>query len=460
MRHTFGASSADFVMDSNGNALANESGTVWTAQTGGTRILDLLDMNDAVITSVTSLGSPLGAVQFQGPDDGTNTVWLDFGSGRIKVVASTGFAPLDNNGQVPTANLPSNADASAAVTAHEAAANPHAGYLTAAEADLAYDALGAADTAQTAAVASAAELVTNHVADTTDAHAIAGVTGLQAALDAKAATADLDAHLNDLVAAHAATAVSVTPAGNIAATDVQTALEELDTEKSGTGHDHSGTYEPAGTVATHAAVTTSVHGITDTSALETTTGSQAKVDTHVNDAIAAHAATAIAFTPAGSIAATTVQAAIEEVAAEAVGTPGAWSTYTPALTATTTNPTLGTGGSFETTGRYEQVGKTVRFSIIVRFGTAGVAAGSGSFRVSLPVAARSVPLGSLSSTVIEGGGYVQDDNAGLHYHVVPELITTTTVALIRDGAAAVTHNAPFAWAASDSIRISGTYEAA
>ncbi len=46
---------------------------------------------------------------------------------------------------------------------------------------------------------------------------------------------------------------------------------------------------------------------------------QSELDAHVSDASAAHAATAISFTPAGTIAATTVQAAIEEVAAEAGG---------------------------------------------------------------------------------------------------------------------------------------------
>lgn len=65
--------------------------------------------------------------------------------------------------------------------------------------------------------------------------------------------------------------VVFTPAGNIAATDVQAAIEELDTEKSGTGHAHAGTYDPAGTaaaaVSAHEADTTNVHGIADTSAL-------------------------------------------------------------------------------------------------------------------------------------------------------------------------------------------------
>lgn len=50
------------------------------------------------------------------------------------------------------------------------------------------------------------------------------------------------------------------------------------------GHNHSGTYDPAGTASSavnaHAGVTTSVHGIANTAALETTTGATAKVTAH------------------------------------------------------------------------------------------------------------------------------------------------------------------------------------
>lgn len=53
-----------------------------------------------------------------------------------------------------------------------------------------------------------------------------------------------------------ATEVPFTPAGTIAATDVQAAIEELDTEK-----------EAAGTVAAHESDTTNIHGISDTSQL-------------------------------------------------------------------------------------------------------------------------------------------------------------------------------------------------
>lgn len=46
---------------------------------------------------------------------------------------------------------------------------------------------------------------------------------------------ELDAHINDTTDAHAATAITNTPAGNIAATTVQAAINELDSEKLATG---------------------------------------------------------------------------------------------------------------------------------------------------------------------------------------------------------------------------------
>lgn len=77
-------------------------------------------------------------------------------------------------------------------------------------------------------------------------------------------------HPSQATGAHAATAVSVAPAGNIASTNVQAALEELDSEKSPTGH--------------------------------------------------THAASAITVTPAGSIASTTVQGALQELDSEKAST--------------------------------------------------------------------------------------------------------------------------------------------
>lgn len=62
-----------------------------------------------------------------------------------------------------------------------------------------------------------------------NAHAIAADPHPNYALDT-----DLTAHLNDTVDAHDASAISNVPAGGIAATDVQAALNELDTEKATT----------------------------------------------------------------------------------------------------------------------------------------------------------------------------------------------------------------------------------
>lgn len=92
--------------------------------------------------------------------------------------------------------------------------------------------------------------------------------------------ATLDAHLVDTSDAHDASAISVSPSGNLVSTDVQSALVEIQTELD------------------------SALDILDLAA-------------HTNDAEDAHDASAISFTPAGTVAATEVQAAIEEVSTDA-----------------------------------------------------------------------------------------------------------------------------------------------
>jgi hypothetical protein len=81
----------------------------------------------------------------------------------------------------------------------------------------------------------------NHIADATDAHAASAITntpaGTIAATTVQAAVNELDTdiqgHITDATAAHAASAVAVTPAGNLASTDVQSALVELQTDING-----------------------------------------------------------------------------------------------------------------------------------------------------------------------------------------------------------------------------------
>lgn len=133
----------------------------------------------------------------------------------------------------------------------------------------------------------------------------------------------------------------------------------------------------------------------------------------------------------------------------------AWETWTPALTASTTNPTLGTGST--ATGRYGRIQKTVFGQLLVQFGTSGVAQGSGFYFVSVPITAQ-------ASGPTVGSGYILDNSASLLRHVVAVLDTTSRMALWIDNSTnfAVSATNPFAggWAANDSMRIDFQYEAA
>lgn len=124
-------------------------------------------------------------------------------------------------------------------------------------------------------------------------------------VDLSVLAADFDAHLVDLVDAHDASAISNVPSGNLAATDIQSAVNELQSD-----------------IDTRATTT----ALTD----------------HINDTTAAHAASAVSVTPAGNLAADDVQEALEELQSD-VDT-----RLTAASTATLTNKTFdadGTGNS-------------------------------------------------------------------------------------------------------------------
>jgi hypothetical protein len=131
----------------------------------------------------------------------------------------------------------------------------------------------------------------------------------------------------------------------------------------------------------------------------------------------------------------------------------AWETWTPALTASTTNPTLGTGSTI--TGRYGRIQKTVFGNVTIVFGTSGVAAGTGFYFVSLPITAQ-------SNTPPVGSGWMLDNSVGLLRQVEVTLDTTSRVALWIDNSTsfAVAATNPWTWAASDQIRFNFMYEAA
>jgi hypothetical protein len=133
------------------------------------------------------------------------------------------------------------------------------------------------------------------------------------------------------------------------------------------------------------------------------------------------------------------------------------SSYTPTLTAATTNPTAGT--SAVTSARYTLFGGkwcTVRGTI--RFGTSGVSAGSGQYLISLPVATATT-LGAGVDAV--GAGLVFDSSST---NVVQAIFYvagsgSSNMAGFANGAQ-ITNAAPWVWAASDYLSFTLTYETA
>jgi hypothetical protein len=104
---------------------------------------------------------------------------------------------------------------------------------------------------------------------------------------------------------------------------------------------------------------------------------------------------------------------------------GEWTSYTPVLTATTTNPTLGTGSS--ATGAYARIQNLIVYNFQILFGTSGVVAGVGDYRVSLPVTANAT---SAFYTITNGQTSFFDNSANVVYFANAWLGTTTTLSIL------------------------------
>ena len=183
--------------------------------------------------------------------------------------------------------------------------------------------------------------------------------------------------------------------------------------------------------------------------------------------------------PADGIAATTPLGSVSYphddhhralgVAVEAIETQivGAYTTYTPTLTGSTTDPTLGSGSSVS--GFYKRLGRWVRGKAVITWGTSGTAVGSGWYGLLLPVqpADKIQPIGI---------GFAYDDSDQHRFvvataAVIPVLwaASTSKAVLFQSNVAteglANGHNpigpaVPFAWGASDQLAITFEYEAA
>jgi hypothetical protein len=156
--------------------------------------------------------------------------------------------------------------------------------------------------------------------------------------------------------------------------------------------------------------------------------------------------------------------AVEAIESQLVG---AYTSYTPTLTASTTSPTMGSGSS--AAGYYKRVGRMVTGYCQLVFGTSGVAAGTGYYGLLLPVvpANRDQPIGI---------GYCYDNNDNNRFVVAAAAVSTffwsaatrkaiivvTNIATkgIGTGDNPVGAAVPWTWQASDQILIQFSYEAA
>jgi hypothetical protein len=136
-----------------------------------------------------------------------------------------------------------------------------------------------------------------------------------------------------------------------------------------------------------------------------------------------------------------------------------WTTYTPVLTASVTNPTIGNGSI---TGRYTYTGATIYGEIRIIAGVTGFNRGEGVYTISLPsngVIENYQPVGQVvmrdegPGVTYFGTAIFNNDNAGQL-----ELFIHGQVAQYDEGFA-ITHTTPFLYSSNDKILIQFTYEA-
>ena len=139
-------------------------------------------------------------------------------------------------------------------------------------------------------------------------------------------------------------------------------------------------------------------------------------------------------------------------------TVGSPTSYTPVLTAASTNPVLGAGAV--QSGRFIQVGKLVTYWFQITFGTTGQAAGSGIYSIALPAAA----VAPITQGIAAGAIRLYDSSTGNVHIGARAAVNSTTTLGIQYSAAGIIANvgnaAPWVWAAGDIIDGFITYEAA
>jgi hypothetical protein len=138
---------------------------------------------------------------------------------------------------------------------------------------------------------------------------------------------------------------------------------------------------------------------------------------------------------------------------------GAWTTYTPTWTASTTNPTIG-NGTLE--GRYIELGSAVFGEVRIVAGST-TNRGSGTYAISLPfssVGYNHQPIGQITirdnsaSIIFVGTAVITEGDYGKFY-----LLMHSQTAVYDEGSGA-THENPVFISASDTILVTFMYEKA
>jgi hypothetical protein len=130
-----------------------------------------------------------------------------------------------------------------------------------------------------------------------------------------------------------------------------------------------------------------------------------------------------------------------------------WQSYTVSWTAATTNPSIGNG---TLSGRYVQIGKTVIGTIKLVIGST-TTYGSGKWRFSLPVTAKSSGLNYLGKWVIEDAGTTYYEG-----NLILDSAGSNVEFFIRNQNSSAEFNSttPISWAENDQLMISIVYETA
>lgn len=136
--------------------------------------------------------------------------------------------------------------------------------------------------------------------------------------------------------------------------------------------------------------------------------------------------------------------------------------YTPQLLATTTNPTLGTGGFIR--GFYYKIFNQIFTWGEFRFGTASINAGTGIWSITLPFAANTL-IGANDTPArgqLLGSGLVWDDSSGsTRQPVITQLRTSTEMefgTIMGTGNDLVTATTPITWAINDGMFWNARYQ--